>query len=132
VADVLRAVLRTTSIVSLAMAGWLIVVVASGRASRGQDLVVLWSIVAVGSAALAAVSMLATRSGPPLTTVAAVALAALGVTAFAFGLFVLVSALTPALSADPEGYLQAIGVILTLHGALALGWLVVRRVEVVE
>jgi len=132
VANAVRIGLRMTSTMSLAMAGWLVAVVASGRASRGQDLVVLWSIVAVGSAALAAVSIVATRSGPPLTAVAAVALAGLGLAATTFGLFVLGSVLTPALSGDPEGYLLAIGMILTVNGALALGWLVARSTGLVR
>lgn len=126
-ANVVRVVLRTTSILTFGMAGWLVAVIASGGANRGQDLAVLWSIVAVGSTVLATLSILATR-GPRLTQLAAGALVILGVAGTAFGLFVLSSEMTSTLSGDPEGYLLAIGTILTLNGALALGWLVVRSI----
>jgi hypothetical protein len=75
--------------------------------------------VALASAALVVVSVLATRGGGPIVLAL---LALLSTVALAFGLLVVVSFLTTALSGDPEGYLIVIGGILTVHGTLGFMW----------
>jgi hypothetical protein len=118
----LRIGLRTISIATIGVAAWLVAAILSGRASRGQDLVGLWSIVTVACVALVWVSISATRSrgGEADAGSAASVLAGLGAAAFAFGLFVLGSEFTRA--GEGEGYLFGIGLLLTIHGLLAVAW----------
>jgi hypothetical protein len=122
----LRIGLRTISLFTLGAAGWLVAVIVSGRAARGQDLVLLWSLVAVGSVVLVATSVIATRPATPPPPLSAVVLAALGLAALAFGLFVLGSELTAAVGREPEGYVFGLGLILAVHGALACAWVLLR------
>ena len=118
--------LRTVSVVTIAMACWLAVAIVAVLPVRDPDHLPMWSVVAAGSVALVALSMAATRHGVQLAPGLALLLGVVSAAALAFGLLVLGSELTSAPSGDPEGYLLAIGAILTAHGALGLGWLGAR------
>ncbi len=119
----LRGALALVSVGTTALAAWLAATVLLVLPSRDPAHVGLWATVAVGAAALAGVSWLATRrterAGPPV----AVALLVLGLASLAFGLLVLGSSLSDALTADPEGYLLVIGLLFAAHGTLALAWI---------
>lgn len=126
----LRIGLETSSIASVLMAGWLASVVLTVLPARDPAHVTLWSSVAIATTALVAVSLFAIRRGRAVPAGLAVALAILAVAAVGFGLYTLATEMTAALAGDPEGYLFAIGAILTAQGALGLAWLasvVVRR-----
>jgi hypothetical protein len=118
-AGLVRGGLQLASIATAALAVWLAWVVLFVLPNRDPGHVQLWAIVALASGVFVGASLLATR------TDGAAVLALLGllsITAIAFGLFVAGSFLTSALSADPEGYLIVVGVILTVHGTLGLMW----------
>jgi hypothetical protein len=119
----LRIGLEMTSIASVLMAGWLASVVLLVLPVRDPGHIQLWAAVAIATAALVAVTLLAIRRGRAIQVGLAVALALLALAAVGFGLFVLASALMTAIAGDPEGYLFAIGAILTAQGGLGLAWL---------
>ncbi|HEX2754435.1 MAG TPA: hypothetical protein VHM48_03170 [Candidatus Limnocylindrales bacterium] len=126
----LRVGLETLSIASVVLAGWLASVVLNVLPTRDPGHVQLWSLVTVGVVCFAAASFLAirpVRRAPPFPAGLAAALGVLAVAAVGFGLFVLGSEMSDALAGDPEGYLFVVGVIVTAHGALALGWLAAVR-----
>jgi hypothetical protein len=128
----IRIGLRTISVATIAIGGWLAAAILAGRASRGQDLVALWATVSAGCVALVWTTVVATRPATrPWSSSRrwVVALAILGVAALAFGLFVLGSELTRAVAG--EGYLFGIGLILTVHGLLAAAWTGVSVLDVV-
>jgi len=116
---IVRGALQLMSIGSAAMAVWLTWVVLVILPSRDPGHVQLWTIVAMASAALAVVSILATRGDGPIVRAV---LALLSIMALAFGLLVVGSYLTTVASGDSEGYLVLIGFILTIHGTLGLLW----------
>jgi hypothetical protein len=119
----LRIGLELSSIASVLMAAWLASVVLVVLPVRDPGHVPFWTIVAIATTALVAVSLIAIRRGSAIPAGLAAALAILAIAATGFGLFVVASEMTAALGGDPEGYLFAVGAILTAHGALGLAWL---------
>ncbi|HEX5825363.1 MAG TPA: hypothetical protein VFY18_12975 [Candidatus Limnocylindrales bacterium] len=119
IASVLRGGLRLVSIATAAMAIWLVWVVLFVLPGRDPEHILLWALVAAGSAVLVAGSLLATRRAG---TAFLAALTFLSVGAVAFGLLVIWSFMTAAIGDDSEGYLLLIGVIPTAHGILGLTW----------
>ena len=119
----LRVGLRVASLATIVLAAWLVAVVVVVLPGRDPGHVGMWTIVAIGAASLAALSWLASgaRGGP--SALSGLALLALGVGRLAFGVLVVGSSLSDALTGDPEGYLLVIGVILAVHGALVVAWL---------
>jgi hypothetical protein len=120
---VLRIGLEMSSIAGVLMAAWLASVVLTVLPARDPAQVPLWSVVAVATTVLVAVSLLAIRRGRAVPLGLAIALAILAVGAAGFGLFTLATEFTAAAAGDPEGYLLAIGAILTAQGVLGLAWL---------
>jgi hypothetical protein len=119
----LRGALALVSVGTIALAAWLAATVLLVLPTRDPTHVGLWATVAVGAAALAGVSWLATRRTHRARPPVAVALLVLGLASLAFGVLVLETSLSDALTADREGYLLVIGLLLAVHGALALGWI---------
>jgi hypothetical protein len=119
----LRIGLGMSSIASVLMAGWLASVVLLVLPVSDPGHIQLWAAVAIATAALAAVTLLAIRRGRAIPVGLAAALAILALAAVGFGLFVLATGLTTVVAGDPEGYLFAIGAILTAQGGLGLAWL---------
>ena len=64
--DLIRVGLRTASLFTIAMAGWLAGVIVSVLPARDPGHVPLWSVVAAGSFAFVALSLVATRPGRSL------------------------------------------------------------------
>ena len=120
---VFRIGLEMVSIASILMAGWLASVVLAVLPVRDPAHVPLWSAVAIATTVLVAVSLLAIRRGRAVPAWLVAALAILAVAAVGFGLFTLGTEITAAIAGDEEGYLFAIGAILTAQGALGLAWL---------
>jgi hypothetical protein len=114
-----RGGLQLVSIATAVMAVWLAWVVLTILPSRDPGHVQVWAVVAIASAALVGVSLLATRGGGPIVVGL---LGLLSTVAVAFGMLAVVSFLTTTAGGDPEGYLAVIGLILTVHGALGLWW----------
>jgi len=115
----IRRGLQLVAIATAAMAVWLVWVVLVVLPTRDPGHVQVWAIVALVSAALVVVSLMATRGGGPMVLAL---LALLSIASVAFGLLVTVSFLTTVASGDPEGYLIVIGFVLTVHGTLGLAW----------
>ena len=115
--------LRLASVATIALAGWLAIVVLFVLPTRDPDHVALWSIVAVGAASLGCLAWAASVGRVRPTAIAGIALFILGIAGLAFGLLVLGSTLSDALTADPEGYLLVVGAILTAEAVLVLAWL---------
>jgi len=122
VTGVLRVGLRLASVATVLLAGWLATVVLIVLPARDPDHVPLWAVVAIGAAALALLSWLASTRASAPSWPARAGLLVLGLAGVGFGLLVLGSTLSDAVTADPEGYLVVIGGILAAHGILALGW----------
>jgi len=122
-ADLLRALLRATTIVVVGMTGWLVAVIISVLPNRDPSSIGLWSTVAAGSGALAAAALLATMRRDRLGGALGGAFGILCVGAVAFGLLALTSVPTPGNGGHGEGYVLLTGAILGLEGALGLSWL---------
>ena len=120
---VLRAGLRLASLATTVLAVWLVGVVVLVLPARDPAHVGRWGIVAIAAAALAALSWVASGTSGAPPPAAGLPLLALGVASLAFGVLVIGSSLSDALTGDPEGYLLVIGAILAAHGALVVGWL---------
>jgi hypothetical protein len=122
-ADLLRVLLRATTILVVAMTGWLVAVIIGVLPQRDPGSIGLWLMVAAGAGALAAAALIATmrhdRPGGGLLG----ALLVLSVCAVAFGLFVLTTEALPSGGGHSEGYPLLIGLILATEGALGLAWL---------
>jgi hypothetical protein len=123
---IVRGALQLASIATAAMAVWLAWVVLVILPSRDPGHVQVWAIVAMASAALVPVSILATRGGRPIVVGL---LALLSIVALAFGLLVVGSYLTTVASGDSEGYLIVIGFILTIHGTVGLLWAAIEALR---
>jgi len=122
VAGLLQVLLRTASAAVIGMVAWIGWVVAVVLPSRDPGSIGTWSAIAVGSACLAAVALVATRRDGNERTLR-VALGVLSGIALLFGAFVITTLVEPA-GGHFEGYLLLVGSILALEGALGLGWLV--------
>jgi hypothetical protein len=123
---IVRGALQLSSIATAAMAIWLTWVVLVILPSRDPGHVQVWAIVAMASAALVVVSILATRGGGPIMVVL---LTLLSIAAVSFGLLVVGSYLTTVASGDSEGYLMVIGFILTIHGTVGLLWAAIEALR---
>jgi hypothetical protein len=119
----LRIGLEMSSIASVLMAGWLASVVLLVLPVRDPGHIQFWAAVAIATAALVAVTLIAIRRGRAIPAGLAAVLGVLALAAVGFGLYVLATAVTTAIAGDPEGYLFAIGAILAAHGGLGLAWL---------
>ncbi|HEV7811067.1 MAG TPA: hypothetical protein VGO64_10735 [Candidatus Limnocylindrales bacterium] len=122
----LRIGLWASSVLTAAMTSWLAATVVLVVRTRDPDRVVLWSVVAAASLLLVVASAIvtdetSTRTWPPI------AVGFLGAMALAFGGFVVAAQVAGAPGRAAEGYLLLLGLILVVHGALALAWLAARR-----
>ena len=118
----LRIALRIAAVATLGLAAWLATVVVLVLPARDPDHVGLWTLVALGATGLALLSFVASSGRGRPSPAPAVGLAVLGVASLVFGLFVIGSSMSDALTADPEGYLVVIGLLLAVHGVVALAW----------
>ncbi len=117
--------LRISSVATIVLALWLGFVVATILPAHDPGNVLLWTVVALASLALAVVSLVVTRPGrghgaPPATSLGV--LAVLSIAAIGFGMYVLLTVASDAPAGRSEGYLLIIGAILTVQGALGLTW----------
>lgn len=119
---VVRGGLQVASFATAALAVWLVAVVLFVLPAADPGHVQLWTVVAVASAALVGLSVLATRGDVRPSIPVAALLALLSIALGAFGLFAIGSFVSAAPTADPEGYQLVIGIILAAHGALGLVW----------
>jgi hypothetical protein len=121
--DLLRAALRTSTIVVIGMTGWLVAVIVGVLPERDPSSIGLWTSVAAGAGGLAMAALLATlRRNRPGAALGG-AFGVLSAAAAAFGLFVLTSLALPSRGGHVEGYLPLIGLILAVEGVLGLSWL---------
>jgi hypothetical protein len=123
--DLLRMLLRATTILVAGMTAWLVSVIVSVLPGHDPSSIVLWLGVAAGSAGLVVAAVLATVDRRRRGRGASGALAVLSVGALVFGLLVLTSLAVPGRGGHFEGYLVLVGAILAAEGGLGLAWLAV-------
>jgi hypothetical protein len=126
VVRLLRIGLLAISVLTAAMASWLAATVVLVVRTRDPDRVLLWIGVAAISMLLVVASAIATDETSTRTW-APTAVGFLGAMALAFGAFVVAAEVAGAARRDAEGYLLVLGLILVVHGAVALAWLAARR-----
>jgi predicted branched-subunit amino acid permease len=102
---------------------WLVGVIIAILPGRDPSSIRLWTLVAIGAALFVALSIAATRDDPPSSAgvVAAFALCAAFVCALSIAV---VMGQANRVGGHQEGYILAIGLVLSVHGTLALGWVV--------
>jgi len=121
--DLLRMLLRATTILVVGMTAWLVSVILGVLPQHDPFSIGLWLGVAAGSAGLAVAALLATMRRSRRGHGTSGALAVLSVGAIAFGLLVLTSLTVPGRGGHFEGYLLLVGAILAAEGGLGLAWL---------
>jgi hypothetical protein len=120
--DLLRLLLRATTILVIGMTAWLVSVILGVLPEHDPSSIGLWLGVAAGSAGLALAALLATMRRRRRGRATSGALGVLSVAALAFGILVLTSLAVPR-GGHFEGYLLLVGAILAAEGGLGLAWL---------